>query len=373
MTIDGSGRVGIGTTSPETELHVISQTIGPALRNLLIDYYTNDENAALITARKARGTPASPLAVQSGDNILSVSPMGYDGSAFVNPARIRFTVDGPVTNNSIPTAIQILTGANTFGVERLRVTSSGRVGIGTSAPVAQLHVVGDVQFDGIVTGTYIKAHFQDVAEWVPSNDDLAPGTVVVLDASVGNGVMASSRPYDTSVAGGSPRSRASFWRGGFLKRADRHDWRVRVSGRVTRCLAVGDLSRHQRQSGYAMRSGADGHRRTEVPSARHDHRKAIEPLSEGQGRSLSSSRRNNARIICQEVPSDWKVHLRHSRIHSRRDRCRQPCRGTTHYVHAHRSHGRRNPTRRGRHLVRAQCGELCRITECVAGGPRSQG
>jgi hypothetical protein len=64
-----------------------------------------------------------------------------------------------------------------------------------------LNVNGSAHFNGTVTGTNIKAHYQDVAEWVPSTTDLTPGTVVILNRGKDNEVMASSTAYDTTVAG----------------------------------------------------------------------------------------------------------------------------------------------------------------------------
>src|SRR5678815_5767850 len=47
----------------------------------------------------------------------------------------------------------------------------------------------------------INAKYQDVAEWVDSSQELAPGTVVVLDSAKSNQVIASKRRYDSHVAG----------------------------------------------------------------------------------------------------------------------------------------------------------------------------
>jgi hypothetical protein len=52
------------------------------------------------------------------------------------------------------------------GTERMRITSVGNVGIGTSTPTKPLDVVGDINASGTITGGNIKAKYQDVAEWV---------------------------------------------------------------------------------------------------------------------------------------------------------------------------------------------------------------
>src|SRR3989441_8652389 len=87
---------------------------------------------------------------------------------------------------------------NTANKEQLPIVSnSGNVGIGTGVPTAKLPVAGDVQVDG-----NIAAKYQDVAEWVRTATALPPGTVVAIDTQDSDRVVASSKPYDTGVAGG---------------------------------------------------------------------------------------------------------------------------------------------------------------------------
>jgi hypothetical protein len=284
-----SDKVGIGTTAPAAELHVVSQTATINLRGLVVDHYTNDGNAAMLTARKARGTLANPLAVQTGDFLVNLFPMAYDGTQFLNPSRIRFIVDGAVAAGSVPTAFQILTGATpSGGTERVRVTSAGNVGIGTSAPLQRLHVVGNVRVDGELTGTNVRAQYQDLAEWVPSNADLEPGTVVILDRAVGNGVMASSGSYDTTVAGVvSLRPGIILGEEGAAKEQIATTGRVRVKVDASAGpIQVGDLLVTSSRTGRAMKSspidvgGFALHRPGTIIG------KALEPLQSGQGEIL---------------------------------------------------------------------------------------
>src|SRR5439155_9421628 len=77
-----------------------------------------------------------------------------------------------------------------------------RVGVGTTNPTAALHVAGDGKFTGNLTvDGNINSRYQDMAEWVPSSEQLSTGTVVVLDATKSNQVIASTVSYDTRVAG----------------------------------------------------------------------------------------------------------------------------------------------------------------------------
>ncbi len=66
-----------------------------------------------------------------------------------------------------------------------------------------LTVTGNItSVNGDITGVHVlNAVYMDVAEWVASESPVVPGTVVVLDPKDGRRVVASSRAYDTSVAG----------------------------------------------------------------------------------------------------------------------------------------------------------------------------
>jgi hypothetical protein len=84
----------------------------------------------------------------------------------------------------------------------MTIMGSGNVGLGTTTPAQKLDVVGNVNVTGDITaGGVIGALYEDVAEWVPVTEDLAAGTVVILNPLHDNQVMASKTAYDTTVAG----------------------------------------------------------------------------------------------------------------------------------------------------------------------------
>jgi hypothetical protein len=68
----------------------------------------------------------------------------YDGSGWVNIGFAGYVVNstGTISTGSIPTDYAINTGSSNFGSERLRITSGGYVGIGTTGPRAMLDVSG---------------------------------------------------------------------------------------------------------------------------------------------------------------------------------------------------------------------------------------
>ena len=120
MTIDAAGNVGIGTTAPASLLEVSSSQ--PDARIGL----TNSANFGRL------------LFAQSGTIFSSVQQIGSTYATTNRQNALEFmnlTASGPIS---------YWTG----GSERLRINSSGNVGIGTTAPTSKLHVVGNAVIDG---------------------------------------------------------------------------------------------------------------------------------------------------------------------------------------------------------------------------------
>jgi hypothetical protein len=167
---------------------------------------------------------------------------------------------------------------NSTGGERFSVTQSGNVGIGTSNPQVKLDVAGDIQVSG-----NIAAKYQDIAEWVPTRQQLPAGTVVILTSAHTNEVVRSNRAYDTHVAGVvSAQPGLILGQGGEGRVLVATIGRVKVKVDATRRpVKIGDLLVAGHKPGTAMKS---------VPikvSGKLIHRpgtiigKALEPLAKG--------------------------------------------------------------------------------------------
>jgi hypothetical protein len=163
------------------------------------------------------------------------------------------------------------------------VAINGNVGVGTSTPAAKLHVAGDIRVDG-----NINAKYQDVAEWVPSRQRLSAGTVVVVDTEGVNGVLASASAYDTGVAGV-----VSEQPGLILGDAGEGKVKVATTGRVrvkvdaTRApIRAGDLLVSGEREGYAMKSQPVRLGKRKIHSPGTIIGKALEPLEKGTGEIL---------------------------------------------------------------------------------------
>lgn len=177
---------------------------------------------------------------------------------------------------------------------KMSMLSNGNLGIGVVVPQAKLDVAGNAQVSGnlsvtgTVTGGNIQAQYQDMAEWVPAEEKIAPATVVVLDPERPNHVMPSSTAYDSAVAGV-----ISARPGIILGVADESKVKVATTGRVmvrvdatAAPVRIGDLLVTSDKPGVAMRSmpvdvnGIKMHRPGTVIG------KALEPLPSGEGEIL---------------------------------------------------------------------------------------
>ena len=107
-----------------------------------------DTGAAALLLGKSRGTSAGGVAVvSSGDEIGLLSFQAADGTDLVEAARISAVVDGTPGSNDMPGRLVFSTTADgaSSPTERMRITSAGTVGIGTTSPGKTLDVSGQLR------------------------------------------------------------------------------------------------------------------------------------------------------------------------------------------------------------------------------------
>jgi hypothetical protein len=186
---NGTGNVGIGTTSPVAPLEVAGKVkvsagtgVGQGALDaassvfaLSQDYWTQAEmsshhdagNPSFVFYR-SKGTRTSPAAVANGDYVGSLFSRAYDGTQYSNCVGIRFAIDGAPGLGSLPSRITFHTSpAGSVGLtERMRIDNAGNVvppsdisgQLGTSTKrwsdvwVKNLHQ-GDLTFENGVRST----------------------------------------------------------------------------------------------------------------------------------------------------------------------------------------------------------------------------
>ncbi len=148
MRIDSSGNVGIGTTTPDNNLEVTAAAAtAPIL--MVTGYGLNATNVPQIYGRAARGTEASPTAVQTGDRLVSFRAYGYDGtdwSSLSMGATSAIEMDAAETFTGSARGSYMKFETTPIGSvtrsERMRIDPSGNVGIGTIVPSSILNIAG---------------------------------------------------------------------------------------------------------------------------------------------------------------------------------------------------------------------------------------
>ena len=153
-----TGNVNLGTNfiaagaslTPLAPIHAIS-TISTNPRGVLSDQNTADAVGARITMRKSRGTPASPTVITTADVLGSWTAAGYDGTNYIDAAKVLVTSTGTIGTNQVPAIMELQTAnasgtlidgikidqaqALTFGAYGTGILHSGSAGAITSSAV----------------------------------------------------------------------------------------------------------------------------------------------------------------------------------------------------------------------------------------------
>jgi hypothetical protein len=154
--IDSSGRLLVGTSSARgnffgttgQEWRFQIEGVGYLNASQALIANSGDALGSYLNFAKTRGSSVgSNTIVQSGDGLGVIDFHGADGTDFVHGARITAEVDGTPGNNDLPTRLTFATTADgaSSPTERMRITSSGRVGIGTTSPTATLDCNGSIR------------------------------------------------------------------------------------------------------------------------------------------------------------------------------------------------------------------------------------
>jgi hypothetical protein len=143
LFVDASGRVLVGTPSARSNIdggnspQVQIEGAGYPAATFSITRDSADTGAPIFYFAKTRsGSVGGNTVVQSSDTLGQFIWTGSDGTNTIKAAEIKAEVDGTPGANDMPGRIVLSTTADgaSSPTERLRITSAGLVGIGTSSP-----------------------------------------------------------------------------------------------------------------------------------------------------------------------------------------------------------------------------------------------
>jgi hypothetical protein len=171
MRIDSTGKVGINTSSPGSELHVVADDVSQswsAYDGTVLTIENNDTDGCILQT-VGRNTATNEIW------------FGDDDSRNIGRIRYEHSDDGLEfwTNNA----------------ERMRIDSSGNIGIGTASPAAQLHVYNYSGSTGfrITRGNNITGVGTHMLTDSARNYFNAYGDLVFGCSATGTGTSASER------------------------------------------------------------------------------------------------------------------------------------------------------------------------------------
>ena len=141
--IDGSGKLLFGTTGRNNFFNS-TNTAGFQFEGQggFASFVRTDNDIFGAGAVFAKTRSSGNTIVQVGDTVGILSFQGNDGSEFVECANIQAFIDGVPNANDMPGRLVFTTtpAGSTAPLERARITSTGRLGLGTTAPNAGLDV-----------------------------------------------------------------------------------------------------------------------------------------------------------------------------------------------------------------------------------------
>jgi len=160
LRVDSGGNLGIGTASPAAKLHVVGNQYRQTDATASFGFVVNTTTA---TTRLETLFGGSSFAVRTNGDAtdkLLLDSSGNLGIGTTSPAT-RLDVSGAITisaTTSTPAGVfihRVAADTMAFGVgggERMRLDSSGNLGIGTASPTTRLQVDGAIRSNTSITG-----------------------------------------------------------------------------------------------------------------------------------------------------------------------------------------------------------------------------
>ncbi len=154
MVVTDAGYIGVGTNAPFASINLVGPT-NAAAQVLTHTNFTGSGGGGSFVGLHNNANGALPLA---GDRLGYFYFGTKSGANYRLGGGMSVYADGPWTDISWPTAFKFETAAAATGatpsvrLERMRINSSGYVGIGTNVPTQPLEVNGGIRINNTANG-----------------------------------------------------------------------------------------------------------------------------------------------------------------------------------------------------------------------------
>ena len=140
LTIDSTGRVGIGTESPSQKLEVA--LAGSPNRSLFVNYSDTAADSPIFLVRKSHTDTLGSLVETIDTEVIGKFEFqGVDGaSTAYEVGSIKMEQVGAATATNVAAKLSLSTSNTAGRGVRMTIDPDGNVGIKTASPTAQLHV-----------------------------------------------------------------------------------------------------------------------------------------------------------------------------------------------------------------------------------------
>jgi len=154
LTIKDGGNVGIGTTNPNSPLHVKTTNQSIQVRN------TGNDNVGLEIYRDSDGAKGASIGWGNGNANLEIKNYRNDGQSTGPYANIDFFTGGTDADNP-----------DYNPTRRMRIQQTGQVGIGTDDPLNTLDLGVATQGRGLTWTNYsnLFSQYSNASTWISSN------------------------------------------------------------------------------------------------------------------------------------------------------------------------------------------------------------
>lgn len=146
FVINDQGQVVIGSPTAfntNGSLQITSDSTTAANGNLIVQQINSTGNGATVQVRRAFGTLQSLQALSDSVQTGAITFNGYDGTGFRQAGAVYAVTEGTPAPGTMSANLRFNTLSNGTPGERMRISSIGNLGIGTTNPTQKLHVQGD--------------------------------------------------------------------------------------------------------------------------------------------------------------------------------------------------------------------------------------